>query len=96
MTNESKTKLNGWLKILAIIIPLTIVGIVWAAQQGEKIKSIKEDSTKTEVRLEVHSKESTQKLQELENFRGSVDARLTNIEKMLERIDRKLDGGKSK
>ena len=89
-SNGKNGKAKYLLTVLSLIT-LLISGFLWALSQSATLST----HTLEMGTLNAESKQQREKINtnaaEFQNFKGSVDARLSNIEKSLERIERKMD-----
>lgn len=72
-------KMNGWLKILIVFIPITIGGILWGGSTSTKVDNVCVEVTEIK-------KENTKRTETIVNIQieqAHIKTKLDNIEKLL-------------
>ena len=79
MENAIRNKLNGWLRIIAVMIPLVIAGGIWAVTQNAVVDTLKSEVTF----IKQENNKVSEKVTELKIEQAKIRVQLDNIEKLL-------------
>jgi hypothetical protein len=85
--NGSRFSFNGWVKIVLVITPLVIAALIWGGGQTERQQRLQ---TEFDAHL-VFTEKRLEEFNAMKTREATMIERLANIEKIVQRIEYKVE-----